>query len=379
MYFPYVIAFLIHFISQRIYVLTADSDNARELGSYHLISLIGSGGMGQVWRARHSMLARDAAIKLIRNDLMIDQPGYQSEITRQRFKREAQVIASLQSPHTVHLFDFGISQNGSFYYVMEFLDGISLEACVEKFGPIPASRLIYMMQQTCDSLEEAHSQGLVHRDIKPSNIFVCKMGLEYDFIKVLDFGLVKDVKNSGRLTQEGASVGTPDFMAPEMLMAEDNIDHRVDIYGIGCTAYFALTGSEVFPAETLGGTAVGHVLNPPVPPSERTEKPIPSELEQIILLCLAKKPEDRVQTVRELRDLLKAIAIPEWTQRDAVSWWETYLPASSSYRISLHNSTAGTVSFENRAAEKIFENFAPKSESKRHEMAHIKRARNGQI
>jgi eukaryotic-like serine/threonine-protein kinase len=357
-------AFLIHFIAKRIYVLTTEADNARELGSYHLISLIGSGGMGEVWRAQHRMLARHAAIKVIRNEL-VGEPGHRTETRKQRFKREAQVIASLQSPHTVHLFDFGISQNGSFYYVMELLDGISLEACVEKFGPIPASRLIYMMQQTCDSLEEAHSQGLVHRDIKPSNIFVCKMGLEYDFIKVLDFGLVKDVKNSGRLTREGASVGTPDFMAPEIVMAEDNIDHRVDIYGIGCTAYFALTGSEVFPAETLGGTAIGHVLNPPVPPSQRTEKPIPSELEQIILLCLAKKPEDRVQTVRELRDLLKAIAIPEWTQRDAVSWWETYLPASSSYRISSQNSTAGTVSFQNRAAEKIFENFTPKSESKR--------------
>jgi serine/threonine-protein kinase len=349
-YVPYTMAFLIYFIAKRIYVLTTDADNARELGSYQLISQIGTGGMGEVWRAKHRMLARDAAIKVIRNDL-VGEPGYRSETRRQRFKREAQVIASLQSPHTVHLFDFGISQDGSFYYVMELLDGISLQAIVEKFGPVPAARLIYMMQQTCDSLEEAHSLGLVHRDIKPSNIFVCKMGLEYDFIKVLDFGLVKDVNNSGRLTREGASVGTPEYMAPETVMGEDNIDHRVDIYGIGCMAYFALTGSEVFPGETLGGTAVAHVLNPPVPPSQRTKEPIPSKLEQIILLCLAKEPKDRIQTVREVRDLLKGIAIPEWTQHDAFSWWKAYLPDSSSRRISLQNSNVGTISFENGTAK----------------------------
>jgi serine/threonine-protein kinase len=332
-YIPFVLAFLIYFVANRIYLLTTNADNARELGSYHLISQIGSGGMGEVWRARHSMLARDAAIKLIRNDLMIDQPGFQSENRRQRFKQEAQVIASLRSPHTVNLFDFGVSQNGSFYYVMEMLDGISLQALVDKFGPLPASRLIYMMQQVCDSLEEAHGQGLIHRDIKPSNIFACKLGVEYDFIKVLDFGLAKNVKNS-RLTQEGTSAGTPAYMAPEIAMGEDNIDQRVDIYGLGCTAYFALTGLPVFSGNTLAALAFAHVQKSPVPPSQRSEIQIPFELEQIILKCLAKKPEDRVQSARELRNLLGEISIPEWTQLDASSWWENNLPASSSYRTS---------------------------------------------
>lgn len=363
-YIPYLMAFLIYFVAKRIYVLTSDADAAHELGSYRLVSRIGSGGMGEVWRARHSMLARDAAIKLIRNDLA-DQPGYRSEARRQRFKQEAQVIACLQSPHTVRLFDFGISQSGSFYYVMELLDGISLETLVEQFGPVPASRIIHMMQQTCDSLEEAHYNGLVHRDVTPNNIFICKVGVEYDFVKVFDFGIAKDVKNSSRITREGAVVGTPDYMAPEIVMGEEKIDNRVDIYGIGCTAYFALTGSAVFPAETAGGAAVAHALNPPVPPSQRTENPIPSELEQIILLCLAKEPEDRIQTVRELRDTLMSIAIPEWTQQDAATWWETHLPISSPLRTSLQNSIAGTASFQNQFSEKILDSFYPESQGKR--------------
>ena len=221
------------------------------------------------------------------------------------------------------------------------------------------------MKQTCDSLEEAHSRGLVHRDVTPGNIFVCKVGVEYDFIKVFDFGIAKDVKKSGRITREGASVGTPDFMAPEIVMAEEKIDNRVDIYGIGCTAYFALTGSPVFPAETPGGAAVAHVLSPPVPPSQRTEKPIPSELEQIILLCLAKEPEDRIQTVGELRDLLKSITIPEWTQQDAATWWETHLPISSPFRSLLQNRIAESASFQDQSSERTSDRFYPEPQSKR--------------
>lgn len=340
MYMPYVMALLVYFISRRIYTMTTEAHNARELGSYRLVSLIGTGGMGQVWRAQHRMLARDAAIKLIRNDLMIDQPGYQSEITRERFKQEAQVIASLQSPHTVSLFDFGVSQNGSFYYVMEMLDGISLQLLVEKFGPIPPSRLIYMMQQICDSLEEAHSEGLIHRDIKPSNIIACKVGLEYDFMKVLDFGLAKNVKRSSQLTLNGTAAGTPAYMAPEIALGEENIDQSVDIYGLGCTAYFALTGSPVFSEKTPAALGMAHVQKSPVPVSQRSELYIPDMLDQIILRCLAKKPEERIRTARELHDLLKAVAIPEWSQRDAECWWQIHLPASSSYRISRQSSSA---------------------------------------
>lgn len=332
---PYLMAFVTYAVSKRMYVMENAAERARELGSYNLISLLGSGGMGEVWRARHRMLARDAAVKLIRNDLIVSQPGYQSDIIRKRFKREAQAIASLQSPHTVYLFDFGVSRDGSFYYVMELLDGISLQMLVDTFGPQPASRLVHILKQACASLEEAHLQGLVHRDMKPSNIFLCTIGIEYDFIKVLDFGLVKNIspEEALHLTTDGISAGTPAYMAPEIAMGEDNIDGRADIYGLGCVAYFLLTGAPVFNEKTATATTLAHVQKTPLPPSQKSEMDIPEGLERIILRCLAKKPEDRPQTARELSRLLEASGVAEWTQESAGEWWQTYLPSSSSYRM----------------------------------------------
>jgi eukaryotic-like serine/threonine-protein kinase len=332
---PYIMAIVAYVLAKRIYVMETVAQKARDLGSYNLVSLIGSGGMGEVWRARHRMLARDAAIKLIRNDLMIGKPGYQSENARKRFKREAQAIASLQSPHTVYLFDFGVSQDGSFYYVMELLDGISLQMLVEKFGPQPASRLVHIMRQVCESLEEAHRQGLIHRDIKPSNIFACSVGIEYDFIKVLDFGLVKNIspKENVHLTDEGSSAGTPAYMAPEIAMGAEDIDGRVDIYGLGCVAYYLLTGEPVFNEKTATATALAHVQKEPLPPSQRSEMRIPAELELVILRCLAKRPDDRPQTAQELSRLLAACGVTEWTQENALEWWQINLPDSSSHRI----------------------------------------------
>ncbi len=340
---PFVMAFVNYALSKRIYLMETAVEKERELGSYHLVSLIGTGGMGEVWRARHRMLARDAAIKIIRADLMINQPGYQAEITRKRFKREAQAIASLQSPHTVYLFDFGVSQDGSFYYVMELLDGISLEQLVGKFGPQSASRVIHILRQVCLSLEEAHRQFLIHRDIKPSNIFACVIGIEYDFMKVLDFGLVKDLSAvvTHHLTIEGVSAGTPAFMAPEVAMGEVNVDGRVDVYGLGCVAYFLLTGSPVFEEKTATATAMAHVQKIPIPPSQRSEVPVPARLEEIVLRCLAKKPGERPRSAQELIRLLDSITdAPEWTQKNAFEWWNTYLPVSSSYRMARQPRTA---------------------------------------
>jgi serine/threonine-protein kinase len=319
-------------------------EKARDLGSYQLVSLIGTGGMGEVWRARHRMLARDAAIKVIRADLMMLQPGYESDITRKRFGQEAQAIASLQSPHTVYLHDFGRSKDGSFYYVMELLDGISLQLLVDKFGPQPASRVIHILRQVCDSLEEAHRRGLIHRDIKPSNIFVCTVGIEYDYLKVLDFGLVKNVsrKETLNLTATGVTAGTPAYMAPEVAMGEECIDGRVDIYGLGCVAYFLLTGSPVFDEKTATATTMAHVQKTPAPPSERCELPIPPALETLILRCLAKRPDQRPQSALELKRLLGAISnVPEWTQESAERWWQTYLPVSCSYRTARQPQRAG--------------------------------------
>jgi len=332
---PYLMALVAYVLAKRIYVMEKAAQKARDLGSYNLVSLIGSGGMGEVWRARHRMLARDAAIKLIRRDRVMDQPEHQLETTRKRFKREAQAIASLQSPHTIYLFDFGISRDGTFYYVMELLDGVSLQMLVEQFGPQPASRLCHFLRQACESLEEAHRRNLVHRDIKPSNIFACKIGIEYDFVKVLDFGLVKNLSlnEAAQLTVEGTSAGTPAYMAPEVAMGEETIDGRVDIYALGCVAYFLLTGEPVFQEKTVTATALAHVQKEPIPPSQRSEIRIPSQLERLILNCLAKKPEDRPQTAQELNSLLAACDVPEWTREDAFEWWQTHLPDMSSYRL----------------------------------------------
>jgi serine/threonine-protein kinase len=335
-YVPYVMAFATYALSWRVSFMERAAQRAQDLGSYELVSLIGSGGMGEVWLARHRMLARDAAIKLIRPDLITGQSGHQLEITRKRFEREARAIASLQSPHTVYLFDFGVSQEGTFYYVMELLDGISLELLVEKFGPQPASRVVHILRQVCESLEEAHRHGLIHRDVKPSNIFICTLGIERDFAKVLDFGLVKNVspKESMRLTIDGTSAGTPAYMAPEVAMGEPNIDGRVDLYGLGCVAYFLLTGVPVFDEKTPTAAALAHVQKPPTPPSQRTELPVPPELEQIILQCLAKKPDDRPHSAQELgRMLTRCAGVAGWDQETAARWWETYLPSSSSYRV----------------------------------------------
>jgi serine/threonine-protein kinase len=332
---PYVMAIVTYALSKRMYHMEAAVQKARELGSYQMLSFIGSGGMGEVWRARHRMLARDAAIKVIRADLMMLQPAYESEITRKRFAQEAQVIASLRSPHTVDLYDFGISEDGSFFYVMELLDGISLQTLVDKFGPQPASRVIHMLRQVCQSLEEAHRRALIHRDIKPNNIFACMIGIEYDFMKVLDFGLVKNVsrKETLHLTAPGVAAGTPAYMAPEVALGDDSIDGRADVYSLGCVAYFLLTGSPVFDERTATATAMAHVQKTPLAPSARSEVPIPPLLENIVLRCLAKQPDQRPRSVQELARLLGSIGeVPEWTQANASDWWQTYLPSSCSHR-----------------------------------------------
>jgi serine/threonine-protein kinase len=321
---PYVMALVNFALSRRMYRMETAVQKARDLGSYQLDSLIGTGGMGEVWRARHHMLARDAAIKVIRADLMMQRPGHESDLTRRRFAREAQAIASLSSPHTVFLFDFVVSEDGSFYYVMELLDGISLQTLVEKSGPQPPSRVIHMLRQVCQSLEEAHRRGLIHRDIKPNNIFACKVGIEYDFIKVLDFGLVKNVsrEDTANLTARGVTAGTPAYMAPEVAMGAEDLDGRVDIYALGCVAYFLLTGLLVFDEKTATATTVAHVQKTPEPPSRRSGTPIPPQLEDIVLRCLAKDPAARPQAAQELGRLLASIPdVPVWTQEDASQWW----------------------------------------------------------
>ena len=332
---PYVSALWAYFIARRVYGMEVAAQKAQELGSYHLESLIGTGGMGEVWRARHKMLAREAAIKIIRPELMQGASARQADVAMRRFEREARVTADLQSPHTVYLYDFGTSRDGHFYFVMELLDGVSLQKLVQTFGPQPGSRVIHILRQVCLSLEEAHARGMVHRDLKPSNIMVCKVALQHDFVKVLDFGLVKPTQTEEitHLTVDGVSAGTPGYIAPEIAMGEERIDGRADIYTLGCVAYYLLTGTLVFNETSPTAMAVAHVQKSPVPPSERTELPISPDLQAVVLQCLAKKPADRPASARALIRLLDAcVDAKQWCSEDADAWWRTHLPPSSSHR-----------------------------------------------
>jgi serine/threonine-protein kinase len=240
------------------------------------------------------------------------------------------------------LYDYGISGDGSLYYVMELLDGLDLDALIQRFGPQPAGRVVSFLCQAAKSLAEAHAQGLVHRDIKPRNIFACRMGTDYDFIKVLDFGLVKirvleEGPTQTNLTRAGVTTGTPAYMAPEIATGSTNIDGRADLYSLGCVAYWLLTGQLVFEADSAMATVVAHVRTPPVPPSLRTEMPVPRSLEAIVLRCLEKDPAGRPQTARELYDLLAACGVEPWTRDDAERWWRVHMPSTGTAAVAAAN------------------------------------------
>ncbi|HEX6433194.1 MAG TPA: serine/threonine-protein kinase, partial [Gemmatimonadales bacterium] len=325
--FPYLLVVGMAYVGARVvYHLGTEVKRARELGSYRLEEKLGEGGMGEVWRARHRMLARPAAIKLIRPTVAADGGTKVSPEAVRRFEREAQVIARLRSPHTVELFDFGMATDGAFYYVMELLDGMDADSLIRRFGPIPPERAIYLLRQVCHSLSEAQSCGLVHRDIKPANIFICRYGEEYDFVKVLDFGIVGAMRDSGAdpgpvHTRENAIRGTPAFIAPEQAMGTA-VDGRADIYSTGCVAYWLLTGQLVFTADTPMGHLVQHAHTPPTPPSARMNRPIPSALDDLVLSCLAKDPAKRPESARELsRRLAQVEGASAWTQDWAREWW----------------------------------------------------------
>jgi serine/threonine protein kinase len=331
-----------------VYGLGREVTAAREFGSYHLVERVGQGGMGEVWRAQHRMLARSAAIKLIRPS--VPSAGV-SEEARRRFEREAQSIALLRSPHTVELFDFGVSTDGAFYYVMELLDGLDADTLVRQFGPVPAERAIYLLRQVCHSLSEAEARGLVHCDIKPANIFVCQYGEDCDFVKVLDFGIAKavgaGVDTELAITQVNAVHGTPAFMAPEQALGRSNVDARADIYATGCVAYWLLTGELVFTAETAMALFLHHAHTHPLPPSARTELPIPQALDQVVLSCLAKDPAERPQSAGELSRRLAAVeGASAWTEDRTRDWWTRHQPVQRQERKSIARVSDAAVTSE---------------------------------
>ncbi len=312
--------------SRVIYGLRQEVRDLRRLGQYTLEEKIGEGGMGSVHRARHAHLRRPAAIKLVR-------PASDSEArarARERFEREAHVTASLLSPHTVQLYDFGVSPEGDFYYVMELLDGVDLDTLVARYGPLEPARVVFVLQQVCDSLAEAHELGLVHRDVKPANVFLCRYGRRYDLAKVLDFGLVAVEPERGpgdaKLTAEGMAAGTPAYLAPEQVADPDGVDGRADLYALGCVAYWLLTGRPPFEGRSPMQTVLAHVNEAPTPPSQRSDQPIPPGLEALVMQCLEKRPEARPESADALAGALAGLELEPWTQARASRWWATHRP-----------------------------------------------------
>jgi hypothetical protein len=333
-YLPNYVCALIAVIPSKIMVrLGRHVQRARELGSYRLVTLIGRGGMGEVWHATHRMLARPAAIKLIKPEILGASSENATAAIVRRFQREAEAASRLQSPHTIRLYDFGQTRAGVFYFAMELLEGLDLETLVRRFGPLPPERVVYLLRQACHSLGEAHEVGLVHRDVKPANIYTCRLGREYDFVKVLDFGLVKydqdesilDTIKSAELT-----TGTPAYMAPEMASGADPVDRRADLYALGCVGYWLLTGQMVFDADSPLKMLIQHIQALPVPPSIRTGRTVPLDLERVIMRCLEKDPTRRPQSADELLAELDRVAVdPAWTQARARGWWDEHLGSST--------------------------------------------------
>jgi serine/threonine-protein kinase len=295
---------------------------ARRVGSYELEQPLGKGGMGEVWRARHAFLARPAAVKLILPEAL-QGPSERQDAVVERFRREAQATASLRSPHTVDLYDFGVSADGTLYYAMELLEGINLEHFVYTFGPIEARRAVHWLRQICHSLGEAHARGFVHRDIKPGNLFLCRYGRDVDFVKVLDFGLVKPAAVAAEtgLTAPGARLGTAAYMAPELVFGIE-ADARTDVYAVGCVGYWLLTGKRPFEGESDGEVLRQHAQAPPPALSANAAHPVPERLEALLAACLAKDPHQRPASADVLCAALeKCLDGDAWTVPEGQTWW----------------------------------------------------------
>ena len=333
----YVCAFLALVPATLIRRLGREAGVARELGSYRLGRLLERGGMGEIYEASHRMIAKPAAIKLIRPELLATNPAF-ADMVIERFYREAEAVAALRSPHTVALYDFGVASDGTLFYVMELLDGIDLQRLVERFGPLPPERVVHILAQVCDSLGEAHAHGMVHRDIKPSNIFICNFGTTVDFVKVLDFGLVR--REAPAPGVEGLSAplgqpGTPSYMAPETICGTDAVDRRADLYALGCVGYWLLTGHAVFEGSSPVQIMYHHGYDAPVPPSQRLGTPVPRELEGVILAALAKVPGDRPSSAAEFSGRITEAGLSTpWDVQRAQAWWSDNLGAVRSARTS---------------------------------------------
>jgi hypothetical protein len=304
-------------VTKVIYGLRKQVRDARKLGQYTLLEMLGAGAMGDVYLASHSMMRRRTAIKLLRANA--DGQGLE------RFETEVQLTSQLTHPNTIAIYDYGRTAEGLFYYVMEYLEGMDLERLLAASGAQPPARVIHILRQVCGALEEAHGLGLLHRDIKPANLFLCRRRGVPDLVKVLDFGLVKQLGASedGGTGHAHAVVGTPHYLAPEAIMDPTKVDGRADLYSLGAVAYALLTGGHVFQGQTASEICAHHVNTPPEPPAARLGRELPDDLCGVILRCLEKRPESRFATARELRIALELCAdASRWTEEDAAHWWE---------------------------------------------------------
>ena len=301
--------------SRIIYGLRQKVSAAMQLGQYTLLHKIGEGGMGAVYRARHAMLRRPTAVKLV-------QPSKVDAETLNRFEREVQHMSQLSHPNTVAVYDYGRSPDGVFYYAMEYLDGLNLESLVTRYGAQPFDRTASILVQVAGALAEAHRSDLIHRDIKPANIILCERGGVVDFVKVVDFGLVKEITgDSGTSSTTKSILGTPAYVAPEAVTDPELVGTAVDLYALGAVGYFLLTGRKVFEGKTPVEVCIQHVTGTPVPPSRARGTPIPEALEALILELLAKTPGTRPTAV-ELAKRLRAMPLAgDWTEDDAEAWW----------------------------------------------------------
>ena len=311
----------------RIEVLRDQAERYRELGQYRLTRVLGSGGMGEVYLAEHRFLRRPCAIKLIRPE----RAGSAENLAR--FEREVQATATLTHPNTVQVFDYGQAEDGTFFYAMEYLPGMTLEQIVTVHGPLPPARAVHLLRQICGALREAHSIGLIHRDIKPGNVMVCDRGGIADVAKLLDFGLVmprRDALLSERLTQEGNIAGTPAYMSPEQADGQGDLDARSDIYSLGALTYFALTGQAPFAGRSTVKILAAHLYEIPDPPT-KLRPDVPADLEAITLRCLAKNAAERYASAAELEAALTACETAgQWSATEAAAWWRAQAGSAGS-------------------------------------------------
>jgi serine/threonine protein kinase len=298
---------------------------AKELGQYQLETKLGEGGMGVVYRGRHRMMRRPTAIKLLHPDKTTDD-GIA------RFEREVQLTCQLNHPNTIAIYDYGRTPEGVFFYAMEFLDGINLDALITRYGPQPEGRVIHLLRQICGSLAEAHGIGLVHRDIKPANIMVGHRGGESDVVKVLDFGLVKavDSKKESSITSAGAVIGTPLYMSPESIENPDRVDSRSDLYSVAAVGYCLLTGGPPFDGGNVLEICMHHSRTPPERPSERLKRTVSADLEEVLLKGLAKKPAERFASARVFAEALAGCASAgQWSSQESDEWWKRLADGSA--------------------------------------------------